>query len=299
MKICAVMVTHNPDLNLRENIRALLPHVSRLIVVDNCSDPTGRSLVQSIASASDFHVIWNEKNLGIASALNAGIRVALAEGAAEGAYDWIATFDDDSMVWPNFSESMIQALQACPFREKVALIGPHHLLFPEIPEERKLRGRVTPPFEERTVMLQSGSLIRSHVFRVAGMPDDSFFIDYVDFEYCLRLRKHGFRIIEARNAVLAHEIGKPTSHKVIYKSCVVYNHSPIRRYYAVRNRLRLYVRYLFREPGWILHDAWSWLKELIKLMMFESDKAGKLRCMARGVWDAMRCRSGPMEGTQK
>ncbi len=262
MKICAVMVTHNPDLNLRENIRALLPHVSRLIVVDNCSDPTGRSLVQSIASASDFHVIWNEKNLGIASALNAGIR-------------------------------------ACPFREKVALIGPYHLLFPEIPEERKLRGRVTPPFEERTVMLQSGSLIRSHVFRVAGMPDDSFFIDYVDFEYCLRLRKHGFRIIEARNAVLAHEIGKPTSHKVIYKSCVVYNHSPIRRYYAVRNRLRLYVRYLFREPGWILHDAWSWLKELIKLMMFESDKAGKLRCMARGVWDAMRCRSGPMEGTQK
>jgi len=153
MKICAVMVTHNPDLNLRENIRALLPHVSRLIVVDNCSDPTGRSLVQSIASASDFHVIWNEKNLGIASALNAGIRVALAEGAAEGAYDWIATFDDDSMVWPNFSESMIQALQACPFREKVALIGPHHLLFPEIPEERKLRGRLTPPFGERTVML--------------------------------------------------------------------------------------------------------------------------------------------------
>src|SRR5258708_31073610 len=157
------------------------------------------------------------------------------------------------MVWPNFSESMLQALQACPFLENVAFIGTHHLLFPEIPEERKLRGRLTPPFEERTVMLQSGSLMRSHVFRVAGMPDDSFFIDYVDFEYCLRLRKHGFRIIEARNAVLAHEIGKPTSHKVIHKSCVVYSRSPSRRYHAARHRLRSYVSYRLLEPRLVRH----------------------------------------------
>src|SRR5258708_8440933 len=113
------------------------------------------------------------------------------------------------MVWPNFSESMLQALQACPFREKVALIGPHHLLFPEIPEERKLRGRLTPPFEERTVMLQSGSLMRSHVFRVAGMPDDSFFIDYVNFEYSLRLKNHAFKTISPPNPSLAHAYTHP------------------------------------------------------------------------------------------
>lgn len=290
-KICAVMVTWNPDSNLERNIRALRPQVSKLIVVDNGSDPKGRVLIESLAVACDFLVLRSSINLGIATALNAGIRQALAEES----YDWIGTFDDDSRVAPEYSSLMLQGLRACPFREQVALVGPWHLLFPQAPSEENLRRQVTPPFAEQTVMLQSGSLIRSDVFDTAGKLDGSFFIDYVDFEYCLRLRKHGFRIIEARNAVVAHEVGRPTSHNVMYKSCVVYNHSPARRYYAARNRLRVYGRYFFSEPRWILHDAWSWLKELIKLLLFESDKAAKLRCMARGVWDAVRGRSGMME----
>ena len=277
------MVTYNPDSALEQNIRALLPQVDKLIVVDNGSEPDNRERIQAIALACGFDILWNEENLGIAGGLNAGIRRAFANAD----YAWIATFDHDSRVSPGFRDIMLQAWSSCPFRDQVALIGPYQVLFPENPEVRALRGPWSPLFVERPVMLQSGSLLSTESLRCVGLLDESFFIDYVDFEFCLRLRKHGLRIIEATNAALVHRVGAPTSHSVLKHTCVVFNHSPVRRYYAARNRLRVYRRYLLSDPRWIAHDAWSWFKEVIKLLLFEQDRWQKLKSMAKGAWDAV------------
>jgi rhamnosyltransferase len=291
MKVCAVMVTYNPDPSVEQNIRALLPQVDKLIVVDNHSEPPIRVFLTAVAAACNFEMIWNDENLGLAAALNTGIRRALAEN-----YPWIATFDHDSRVSPGFIETMLKAYLSCPFRDQVALIGPYHLLFPEDPAARALLGELTPPFREMPAVLQSGSLFSSEGLRRVGLLDESFFIDYVDFEFCLRLRKHSLRIIEAVNAVLVHRVGNPTAHTVLNKTCVVFNHSPLRHYYVARNRLRLYGRYLSFAPFWICHDAWSWLKELIKLLLFERDRWQKLRSTAKGVWHALRGRTGVYPG---
>jgi rhamnosyltransferase len=288
-KICAVMVTYNPDSTLEQNILALLPEVEKLIVVDNGSDLASRSYLQGIASTCELEVIWNGENLGLAAALNAGIERALAEDR----YTWVATFDHDSRALPGFRKTMLAAYQSCPFRDEVALISPHYMLFPKESFERPEQPELTPQWREKTATLQSGILIRSDVFRSVGMFDASFFIDYVDFEFCLRLRKHGFRIIEASNAKLVHRVGNPTTHTIFYKTYLVFNHAPFRRYYITRNRLRIYRRYLFAYPRWIGQDAWSWVKELVKLALFEKNRGAKLRCIARGAWDALRGRSGP------
>src|SRR5258708_2857994 len=243
MKVCAVMVTYNPEPSVEQNIRALLPQVDKLIIVDNHSAPPIRVFLAAVAAACNFEVIWNDENLGLAAALNTGIRRALADG-----YPWIATFDEDSRVSPGFIETMLKAHASCPFRDQVGLIGPYHLLFPEDPAARALLGELTPPFREMPAVLQSGSLFSSEGLRRVGLLDESFFIDYVDFEFCLRLRKHGLRIIEAVNAVLVHRVGNPTAHTVLNKTCVVFNHSPLRHYYVARNLLRLYTRYLSFAP---------------------------------------------------
>lgn len=291
-KICAVMVTFNPIPTLEQNIRALLPEVDRLIVVDNGSAPASYASTQMIAAACGCEVLRNEANLGIAGGINAGIRYALSTGD----YGWIATFDHDSLVSPGFRDIMLHAWRCCPFREQVALIGPYHVLFPEDPLARLLKGPATPPYAEKPVMLQSGSLISTACLGRVGLMDESFFIDYVDVDFCLRLRRHCLRIIEASNAILVHEVGSPTSHSILKRTCVVYNHSPVRRYYAARNRPRVYCRYFLSDPRWIAHDAWSWFKEIVKLLLFERNRKTKLGCMALGVWDAFRCRSGPYTG---
>jgi rhamnosyltransferase len=280
------MVVYNPDSTLEQNIRALLNEVARLVVVDNCSEPSVRSRIAALAATCSFEVIWNKENIGLAAGLNTGIRLALANEQ----YQWIATFDQDSRVFPGFGTAMLAAQAACPFRKKVAMIAPHHLLTPEV-------GHETPPhdglqFQEITAALQSGSLFSRSALKDVGLFDESFFIDYVDFEFCLRLRKHGFRLIEATEAPIYHRVGTPTRHRFLGISCTVFNHSPLRRYYAARNRLRVYWRYVLSDPRWICHDIWSWFKEIVKLVLFESNRLEKLAFVARGGWDAIRGRGG-------
>ena len=41
-----------------------------------------------------------------------------------------------------------------------------------------------------------------------GLPRADFFMDFFDFEYCLRARSHGYRIAVITRSKLAHEIGK-------------------------------------------------------------------------------------------
>ena len=260
--------------------------VGRLVVVDNCSEPAARSRIAALAASCNFEVIWNAENIGLAAGLNTGIRSAVVNEQ----YEWIATFDQDSRVFPGFGTAMLAAQAACPFRGKVALIAPHHVSSSEVTDEQP--PHEGPPFQEIKVALQSGSLFSRSAFKDVGLFDEAFFIDYVDFEFCLRLRKHGFRIIEASHAPVNHRVGMPTSHKFLGITCTVFNHSPLRRYYAARNRLRVYRRYAFSDPRWIGHDIWSWFKEIVKLVLFESNRCEKLAFAVRGVWDALRGRGG-------
>jgi rhamnosyltransferase len=285
-KICAVMVAYNPDSTLEQNIRALLNEVDRLIVVDNCSEPSTRSRIAALAAMCNFEVIWNEENIGLAAGLNIGIRRALPDEN----YAWIATFDQDSLVSPGYCETMLNAYALCPFRNEVALIAPRHVLSSKTAAYKPPQNR--PTFQEIPVTLQSGSLFSRSVLKDVGLFDESFFIDYVDFDFCLRVRQQGCRIIEATEAPLYHSVGTPTTHTFLNKTCMVFNHSPVRRYYAARNRLRVYRRYLLSDPLWIGHDVWSWFKEIVKLVLFESDRMEKLAYIARGGWDALRGRHG-------
>jgi rhamnosyltransferase len=285
-RVFAVMVVYNPDDTLENNIQALLNEVAGLIVVDNCSEPAIRVTIAALAATCNFEVIWNKENFGLAAGLNTGIRRALANEQ----YQWIATFDQDSKVSPGFSQAMLAGYAACPFREKIALIAPCHVLSSERSIQMPLQDG--PQFREVPVALQSGSCFSSSALKDVGMFDESLFIDYVDFEFCLRLRKCGFRIIEATRAPIYHRVGTPTEHPFLGMTCTVFNHSPLRRYYATRNRLCVYRRYLLSDPRWIGHDMWSWFKEIVKLLLFESDRLEKLAYIAKGGWAAIRGRGG-------
>src|SRR6266581_3987143 len=107
--VCAVMVTYNPEPSFEQNVRALLPQVGKLIIVDNLSTSAAHPLIAQTASACDVEVIWNRQNLGIAAGLNAGIDRALSSGE----YSWIATFDQDSCVPPDYVAAILEAYSAC------------------------------------------------------------------------------------------------------------------------------------------------------------------------------------------
>jgi rhamnosyltransferase len=287
-KLCAIMVTYNPDAALERNIRAMLPQVDKLIIVDNGSALPIRAHIETIASSCAVQVIWNKENLGLATALNIGIRSAFVSDN----FAWIATFDQDSRVAAGFRDAMLQAYLACPYRQSVGIIGPRHVELTENSTAGLSHHEEHDRFREITAVMQSGTFLSTEALRSCGLFDDSFFIDYVDFELCLRIRKNGLRIIEAPNATIVHRLGNPSRHNRFGRTFTVCNHSALRRYYAARNRFRIYFRYLFSDFAWICHDIWLWSKELIKLVLFEEDRAKKLAYIARGGWDALRGRGG-------
>jgi rhamnosyltransferase len=287
-KVCAVMVTYNPDSPLEQNIRAVLPQVDNLIIVDNGSALPIRAHIETIAYSCAVQVIWNKENLGLATALNIGIRSAFGSDN----FAWIATFDQDSRVAAGFRDAMLQAYLACPYRERVGIIGPHHVELTENSTAGSSRQQEHDRFREITAVMQSGTFLSTKALRSCGLFDDSFFIDYVDFELCLRIRKNALRIIEAPNAIIVHRLGNPSRHNFFGRTFTVCNHSALRRYYASRNRFRIYSRDLFSEFAWICHDVWSWCKEIVKLALFEENRLKKLAYMARGGWDALRGRHG-------
>ena len=58
-------------------------------------------------------------------------------------------------------------------------------------------------------VVSSGSLVKAEAVRKAGYPRADFFIDFVDHEFNLRLRRHGYQIAVIRESGLSHRIGQP------------------------------------------------------------------------------------------
>jgi GT2 family glycosyltransferase len=85
------------------------------------------------------------------------------------------------------------------------------------------------------MVISSGTLMRREAIAEVGLPREAFFMDFVDYEYCLRLRRHGFRIAVVRDSTLSHAIGEPTTFKILGRKKSWADHAPWREYYMARN----------------------------------------------------------------
>jgi len=288
-KVCGVIVTYNPDCSITQNVRALLPQVGMVLVVDNGSSERSLPYLAELQTYDNVTLICNGANLGIAAAFNIGIRKAGEAGCR-----WLATFDQDSLAPAGFIASLLATVEQCPFKDQVALIAPR-LQDPVTGLSGSHGSKVEAvPFEEVPVTISSGCLLRYEVFEQAGLFDETLFIDYVDHEYCLRLRMAGYRLLESTSAVLEHRIGATTRHAILGMPVKVTNHSPLRRYYMTRNRLLLYWRYGGRFPAWAAKDCICMMKELIGVVLFEEQKIAKLGMMLLGLAHSLAGRRGPL-----
>lgn len=286
-QVCAVVVTYQPPATVMENVTRLLEQFSLVVVVDNGSNTESAAVLSSLEREKRCHLIRNAKNLGIASALNQGLRLAIAEG-----FGWVATFDQDSTITPGFVQGLLHAYDSCPFRDRVALIAPG-VTYPES-NPKNSSATTAPDFELIRVALTSGSLFRTGVLTTVGYYDESLFIDYVDYDFCLRLQKAGYALIRANRAVLQHRLGTAETHSLLGRTFTLKSHSAWRRYFITRNRVILYRRYCFSFPAWCLHDLMWFFAELAKIILFEQAKAAKLASVAKGLIHGLIGKTGPL-----
>jgi rhamnosyltransferase len=276
---CAVIVSYNPTPHILKLARSLILQFSSVIVVDNGSNNDSISLLKMLESISGITVHYNENNLGIAIALNKGIEYALDLGC-----EWVGTFDQDSLPSSNYLETMIDSYEECRNNNLVAIISPRYLTKTGLVSFGSYSEKKT--IEKYLVVkstMTSGNLIKLDKIKDIGRFDEDFFIDYVDHEFCLRVRRNGFKIIESCNSLLQHELGSPETHSIAGINIITTNHSYIRRYYKYRNMVKMIFKHVLFEPEILYPMLKSILTEPLKIIFFEEGKLKKIHYIIKGI----------------
>jgi rhamnosyltransferase len=272
-EILAVVVSFNGVATLRRTVDALLPQVGEVCVVDNGSDAASAELLGLLERQAGVSVVRLGSNRGIGAALNVGVRRARETGRA-----WLLTMDQDSVV----DDGMIAAYRAALARDpELASLTPRVGGTPSVGATEPVGSAIT-----------SGNLVKVRACEEVGGYDESLFIDAVDFDFSLRLRRAGYRIGRVPAAVMHHQLGEARAVPPLLRR-VYSEHTPRRRYYISRNILYMAQRHLWRFPLFIVKLTLAHLAQLVVVGFLDPQPLASYAATLRGVGDFVRQRTGP------
>lgn len=238
--------------------------------------------------------VGSRDNIGLATAQGGLMALALADG-----HDWILLLDQDSV--PH-AEALPRLLAAAKIRGAALAVGRNiDSALPDAPPAWvvSLSGTdlVVLRTTEETAIIDdlllapaSGSLLRADAVRRAGFPDPNYLIDWVDFDYCLRLRQLGGKLVGVPGARIGHRLG--SSHAVrlpLSRRRILATHHPAwRRRLQARNAL-----WTLRHHGatFPVLRLWTWrllLATAVKILLYETGRGEKLAAFAQGLWQSRR-----------
>jgi rhamnosyltransferase len=273
--VLAVVVSYNGLQKIRQTVVALRKQLAHIYIVDNGSEAESLAVLASLERMPGVMVERLGENRGVGYALNRGVQHAREMGC-----NWLLTMDQDSVVDSSFIAAYGAALENEP--ELVCLA-------PRIMDRTRKKDAAGGAI---SYAITSGNLVRLSVFDQIGLYDESFFIDAIDFDFCLRARRSGYVIRRVAEAHLQHQLGDSVELPRLVRDYYA-RHPPIRRYYMYRNFMYLVERHLFQFPGFIAKLGISQLVLLFLIGFLDASPLVSYRGVIRGLWDYVMRRRGP------
>jgi rhamnosyltransferase len=143
--------------------------------------------------------------------------------------------------------------------------------------------------------ITSGALLSLDAYREVGSFRAEYFIDSVDEEFCLRLRRHGMIVVCSRKPLMHHALGNARKHRLLGRDWPQSHHATFRRYYIARNRVLTLREFALREPRWAYTRMVAHVLEFFTVPLLESDRWAKLRAMIVGTWHGIIGRTGKLD----
>jgi rhamnosyltransferase len=265
-KIFGVVVLFHPDSTIIDNIHSYINSVEVLYVVDN-SEAKNKTVLEKLKLFNNCIYIDNNGNQGIAHALNIGAELAIKNNA-----DYLLTMDQDSKFNKNDIQKIVNWISNNN-DTNIAMASPMH-------SQHEIDNYDNFKLYELLTMT-SGSIVNLNIYKEIGGFKEELFIDCVDSEYCLRLASSGYKLHRFRKILLEHSCGEGSEKLGITMT----NHNYIRRYYIIRNRLYLWNKYKKCFPEYIKYERLATAKEIVKIILFETDKINKFKMMFKGYFD--------------
>jgi len=290
--VVAIVVTYQPVLEiLGQLLDAVAPQVTSVVLVDNGShiDLAAWNNERDIPAA-ELRLLG--ENRGIATAQNVGIQWARNSGA-----EYVLLLDQDSIPAPDMVKKLTFTIAEQPLS---AAVGPRYLDErqenpPPFIRVRGLRLERCACSTEKSIvpvdyLIASGCLIPMSVLDMVGDMRDDLFIDYVDIEWGLRARHHGFQSYGVCAAPMRHSLG---DDPIEFFGKKIPLHSPLRHYYHFRNAVLLY-----KEPwvsvNWKLVDGWRLCLKYVFYSIFAKPHMAHWRMMTLGVWHGLTGKTGKL-----
>lgn len=269
-RVCAGIILFNPDIDRLELVLSSIENqVEEVFAVDNNSKNS-----EDISRLFDSHpkVKWlkNEVNKGISKALNQACCEAFDRD-----YNWILTLDQDTICPSN----MVDTLLYYTAQNNIGIVCP--AVYYEDWGKNTQNERTDR--EEVYACMTSGSLIRLRAWKDVGGYDETYFMDYVDNEFCMKLRLSKYKILKVNRCLMSHQLGQTRIITIFGKKFVGITHSPLRCYDMMRNNLCFIRKYknnlnLFREYGKVFSI-------FINKIFYSRNKKDTIKALLMGVRD--------------
>jgi rhamnosyltransferase len=283
-KIAAYITAYQDSYNVQACIKSLEAqslNLEKLLIIDN-SEKSLKLYIQI-----PYFIQLYPNNIGVSGGLNFAIRWAI-----ENNYDFLWTFDQDSQPNPDTLQNLLSDYQL--LQQKNILVG---IISPTIidvqtgiilPNDLNKKYRlksyspelIPSPFTYYTeklyqcdVVITSGSLINLQAAKNIPLPNPDLFIDGVDWEYCLNMKKQGYHICVSEKTTMQHNFGTYLTH--LNKNHPIYIYSPLRYYYMNRNHTYIETRLSdnsYYKSLSYLHRIKSLIKKIGKIIIYEPDQ---------------------------
>ncbi len=264
----------------------------KAIVLDNHS--TDGSVAAIRAAYPDVQVIELEKNQGYAGNNNVGIEAALKQGA-----DWVFVLNEDITLHPECVRNLVEVGEQDP---QIGILGPlvyHHNEPNVIQSAGGMLGKYWQSIhlgkdepdqgqydQPHSVEWISGCaiLVRRAAIEQAGMLDPNYFIYWEETEWCIRISRAGWKVMNVPHAKIWH--------KGVQRD---YQPKPSFTYYGTRNHLLTLAKHKAPMKVW----AFTWMQLIRTLTSWSIKPRWKFKrqhrdAMWRGILDYFRKHWGPM-----
>jgi rhamnosyltransferase len=274
LKIAAVVTAYHPDERLTAVVASALESCAEVVVADNT--PSGSPTLTETLADPRVRVLRSGRNVGLAGALNAGVRALSAD------VDAVLFLDQDSVLPPE----TVGALAAYLADPTIGVAAPtpwdaqHESSYDNL---AALRADVA----DRTDVITSGMLVRRDCLERVGAFREDFFVDFVDIDFCLRLRRTGARIVQDQRLKLPHSLGDRRVHRLGPLKVQVVHYPAWRHYWIARGASTLLRENLRRDPKWSLKAVLFLLSWLMRATLFEPARRTHVPALLHGVRDGL------------
>ncbi len=281
----ACIITYNPDIKIFEKcVAAAALQIKEIIVWDNNSEniqmikrvieDAGKYVIEG-SGKPDIRLIACTKNAGIGAALN-----CIFTKAEKAGKKWVLTLDQDSVIPANMMKEYEKytrysniGILSCMTLDRNAVIA------------GKQQDECKTGIELVKETITSGALTSIEAWRAAGGFDSRLFIDYVDRDFCMKLKKIGYCMLRVNDVQMSHAIGKIKRIRFPGKDIIIYNHSAFRKYHQIRNMIYLDRKYKERITFKSIFHFWIMI---IKIILWETDKRQKIMVCIAGFRDGRK-----------